>query len=119
MAVPTKQLESLGREAPYAAFGNVKATKDRALIVQVVGAALYAELEMQAAEAMEPDFPEFAILYPVLSFNTEERPRLAFYDRLDMGKMDEGTPDLRSWVKKLPADDGVMYQHAARLCRWT
>lgn len=115
----TKQLESLGSEAPIAAYGTVKTTQDRWIIIQVVGLERFYELERLAAEAMFPECPELAIMHPVLSFNTSERAKLTFYESMSLGKLDENPPDLRNWGRKFPEDGGFMYQQTARLCKWS
>lgn len=116
--MPVRQLETLPAE-PFAPYGNIRLTTDRTIIRKVVGDAAFFELEMLALEAMFPDFPEIGTVFPALSFNTSERAKLTFYDRVDMGKVEDDTPDVRNWGRKFPDDGGQMYQVAARLCKWT
>lgn len=115
--IVTKQIRNVG-VPEGAAYGNVKTTTDYAIIIQVVGKETYWELSTQAAIAMYPEFPELAIMYPALSFSTSERAKLTFYQSMSLGKLDEDPPDLLNWGKKLPEDGGLMFQHAAKLCKW-
>lgn len=114
----TRALETMPAEPP-SAYGFVKVTMDKAVILEVVGKDRYRDLEAQASEAFFPECPELAIVYPVLSFNTSERAKLTFYESFDLPKLDENPSDLRNWGKKFPEDGGHMYQQAARLCKWS
>ena len=105
---------------PVAYSGNVRVCRDAKIIMEVVGKATYWELEMLAAEALEPECPELALLIPVLSFNTMERAKLTFYKTLELGDLkDDATPDLLNWGKKLPEDGGAIYRKTAQLMKWS
>lgn len=113
----TVQLETMPAEPP-SAYGVVKTCTRPDIIQAVIGAENYHNFFMMAATELEPDFPEIAILHPVLSFNTAERAKISFYTSVTLGKLDEETPDLLSWSKKLPEDGGFLYQKTAKLMRW-
>lgn len=109
--------EGIQHLEPLSYFGDVKICSDQKIIVEIIGISLYWELNMQAAEALFPDFPELAMIIPVLSFNTLQRAKLSFYQSLTVGKLDETDIPL-NWSKKLPDDDGMMYQKCAKLMKW-
>jgi hypothetical protein len=113
-------LEGPQLAAPPSISGMVKTCKDQSVVRRVLGEALYQSLYAEAARSIDPECPELALLYPVLAFNALERARVMFYDRLTIGNLTESdTNDLRSWTRKLPEDDGVLYRKTKQLMKWS
>lgn len=112
--------EGVQASEPPSVYGNVKVCTEPAIIQKVLGDDLYFKIYDEAAQAMEPECPEIALLYPALSFNLLERAAVSFYDGLTLGSLGEAsTTDVRSWKRKLPEDDGAMFRATARLMKWS
>lgn len=104
---------------PPAIYGNIRTCNNERIIKHALGIERYEALHNEAAQALEPDFPEIALLYPALWFNALERPTIVFFDSLAVGSLKEvNTPDVRSWKRKLPDDDGELFRATAKLMKW-
>src|SRR6202008_2001569 len=102
-------------EAPPFFSSPSKPIRDSAKIEAIIGPAEFDKWFWEAAAAIYgPLLPDTDVtLYAVLTFNTNERAILVFYDRIDAPPAEED-PDWapQQWRKKLPDDGGAMYQKA-------
>lgn len=117
--VALHQMSGVQAAEPPSLYGNVKVCRNTDVMRRVLGDKLYDELFAAASEAMFPELPEAALLYPALSFNTAERACVAFYSSETMGKLADDPADVRSWKKKLPEDGGHIFRQTATLMKWT
>ena len=117
--VRTISLEGDQRLEPPSYSGTVKTCKQEDIIRRVLGESKYSELYLEAARSIDPDCPEWVLLHAALSCNALERPRIMFYDRLELGKLDDdSTENAQSWARKLPDDDGETYRKTAQFMKW-
>lgn len=117
--VALHQLSGVQAAEPPSAYGNVKVCRNTEVMRRVLGDSLYDQLFADASNALFPELPEAAILYPALSFNTAERACVSFYTAENIGKMADDPFDVQSWKKKLPEDGGYMFRQTATLMKWT
>lgn len=114
-----KHMEGVQAAEPPSVYGNVKVCRNKEVMRRVLGDKLYFELEALAAEALFPELPEAAILFPALSFNTAERACLSFYNSESIGKFADDPVDILSWRRKLPEDGGEIFRQVATLMKWS
>ena len=103
---------------PAPAIGDIRVCKDAAQVRAILGPDEFWRLHAEASEAMFPECPELAFMYPVLTFNTSERGRLSFYESLAFdGPLSEAA-DIRAWHRKLPDDGGELFRKAQTIMKW-
>lgn len=101
-------------------FSDVRTTKDPKQIRAILGDELYDELFTEGCNSLLA-LPAFKVtagpvtFWPVLAFNTQERPIFRLYDTLDAPV--DG-PEPLYWQKKLPEDGGKTFRVAFQLCGW-
>jgi len=101
-------------------YSDVKSTKDAKQIRAILGDTLYDELFTEGCNALlrNPGVKIGSgqvIFWPVLIFNTLERPIYRLYDTLDAPV--DG-PEPIHWQKKLPEDGGELFRRAQKICDW-
>ena len=95
-----------------------KPIRDGAKIEEIIGSELFDAYYFEAGEALFGPQDSYT-MYAVLTFNTQERAILVFYDEINAPSAEEN-PDWapRQWRKKLPDDGGAMYQKAVAIMKW-
>lgn len=106
------------RTPPALAIGDIRVCKDATKVLEILGYDAYWEFHQEASLALFPECPELAFMFPVLSFNTSERPRLSFYEDLAFDGPLSEAPDIRAWHRKLPDDGGELFRKAQTIMKW-
>lgn len=101
-------------------YSDVRSTKDAKQIRAILGDTLYDDLFTEGANALvkEPGIKITSgqvIFWPVLIFNTQERPIFKLYDTLEAPA--DG-PEPIAWQRKLSEDGGALFRKAYQICGW-
>lgn len=95
-----------------------KPIRSEAIIEKILGPAFDEAFFIAGAAIFGPQ--ETYTLFAVLTFNSQDRAVLRFYDTLEQPNNDyPDRPEPRTWQKKFPDDGGQMKAKADQLMGWS